>query len=694
MARARENNFLRDFEDTGLQPSIQQILAQTPVVQQPSMAKQPTMATDKATIIDNLVKQIQARSNTSQWSGGVGADQATKDMARILAETGITDISQFGPITQQVEKIVGYEDWGDPIYQTVTEQTYGNKVTGQAVPNTYTTRQTGEFFGGTYEGKGNTGYGVQFDEQGNPSFFTQGASSRDPIVKAAIPIGALALGAYGAQSLLGGAGGGALSGGAASGLTAAEAAGLGLTATEAAALGLPAAEFAAAGTGGLLSSAAPSLAAVAPEVAAIAPSVAPAVASVAPEVVASTVAPAVASAVTPAVAPTVASTAGGLLSSAIPGAGTIGGALASGALSSLGGALGGAVTGGLNNLISGGLGTAGNLLQMQQSREAAQKAQAMIEAETAAAKEAAQFRPVGMTTRFGTSEFKVDPTTGQLVSAGYTLTPEAKAQQDRLVALQNQGLTQAEQAQAQFAPLQTGAQSLFNLGNQYLAKTPEQVAQNYLAQQLALLQPGRELELANLQNRLQQQGRSGLSVAQGGSYGATTPELQALYNARAMQEAQLAAQAQQAGQQQVQFGAGLLGQGANAMGQYYGGQQAAYAPYTTASGQVQGLEALGQQPLTMGIGLGQQAAQAGANVGRLGLTGAQLSTNLATSADATRNLAAQGLIAAGNPNAMFGNAIGGLLSGGARALFSQTPLGSSGFGTGLAYSNQDMGLYF
>jgi hypothetical protein len=421
-------------------------------------------------------------------------------------------------------------------------------------------------------------------------------------------------------------------------------------------------------TGGLLSAPAPIASAVAPIASAVAP---------------------VASTLAPAGAPAVASTASGLLSSALPAAGTVGGALASGALSSLGGA----VTGGLSNLISGGLGTAGNLLQMQQSREAAQKAQAMIEAETAAAKQSAQFRPVGMTTRFGTSEFKVDPTTGQLVSAGYTLTPEAKAQQDRFVALQNQGLTQAEQAQAQFAPLQTGAQSLFNLGNQYLAQSPQDVAQNYLNQQMALLQPGREMELANLQNRLQQQGRSGLSVAQGGSYGATTPELQALYNARAMQEAQLAANAQQAGQQQVQFGAGLLGQGAQTMGQYYGGQQAAYAPYTTASGQVQGLEALGQQPLTMGVGLGQQAAQAGANVGRLGLTGAQLSTNLATSADATRNLAAQGLIAAGNPNAMFGNAIGGLLGGGARALFSQTPLGGSGFGTGLAYSNQDMGLY-
>jgi hypothetical protein len=317
----------------------------------------------------------------------------------------------------------------------------------------------------------------------------------------------------------------------------------------------------------------------------------------------------------------------------------------------------------------------------------------MIEAETVAAKQAAQFRPVGMTTRFGTAEFKVDPTTGQLVSAGYTLTPEAKAQQDRFVALQNQGLTQAEQAQAQFAPLQTGAQRLFGLGNEYLAKTPEQVAQNYLAQQMNLLAPSREIELANLQTRLRNQGRIGLSVAQGGDYGATTPELQALFNARARQEAELAANAELAGQRNVMFGADLLDQGSRTMGQYYSGQTGSYAPYTTASGQVQGLEALGQQPLTMGIGLGQQAAQAGANVGRLGLTGAQLSTNLATSADATRNLAAQGLIAAGNPNAMFGNAIGGLLGGGARALFSQTPLGGSGFGTGLAYSNQDMGLY-
>ena len=349
------------------------------------------------------------------------------------------------------------------------------------------------------------------------------------------------------------------------------------------------------------------------------------------------------------------------------------------------------------NLISGGLGTAGNLLQMQTSREAAQRAQAMIDAETKAAKDAAQFRPIGMTTRFGTSQFGFDPATGRLSSAGYSLTPDVKAQQDRFMALSNQGLTQAEQAQGQFAPLQTGAQRLFGLGNQYLAQSPEAVAQNYLNQQMSLLQPGRELELANLQNKLQQQGRGGLSVAQGGTMGATTPELQALYNARATQEAQLAANAQQAGQRDVMFGAGLLGQGAGAMGQYYAGQQAAYAPYTAALGQAQTLETLGQQPYNMGVNLGQIGSQAGFNVGQLGLKGAQLSAGLATSADATRNLLAQGLTAAGSPNAQFGqvigNTLGGLFGGGLQSAFSGTGLGSSGFGTGLAYGNQDLGLF-
>jgi hypothetical protein len=414
-------------------------------------------------------------------------------------------------------------------------------------------------------------------------------------------------------------------------------------------------------------------------------------------------------------------------------------------------------------LLSGALTTGGGLLQQQTSAEAAKTAQAKIDAETAAAKQAAAFRPIGMTTRFGTSQFQIDPRTGQLTSAGYTLDPQAKNAQDRLVKLAEQGLQQAEGAQAQFAPLQTGAQSLFGLGqgflnaqndprlaqiasqylaqspesqrltalggdyltqspeskmltalgSKYIAQSPQEVAQNYLNQQMALLQPGRELELANLQNKLQQQGRGGLAVAQGGTLGATTPELQALYNARATQEAQLAANAQLAGQQQVQFGAGLVGtgqqlgiqgqqfganligtgqqlgiqgqqfgmdtlarqqaleqqrigfgsglfsQGAGLQNQYYAGQQAAYAPYTTAMGQVQNLETLAQQPLLMSTELARLSAMAGANVGQLGLKGAEQSVALATGKAATTNPYSTLLGGLGASSA-FGTALGGL----------------------------------
>ena len=340
------------------------------------------------------------------------------------------------------------------------------------------------------------------------------------------------------------------------------------------------------------------------------------------------------------------------------------------------------VTKKVGDTASGLLQTGGSLLQSQTSKEAAQKAASDIAKATQTAQEAAQFRPVGMTTRFGTSNYTYDPVTGRMTSAGYQLSPEAKAAQDRLVGLAGRGLTQAEQAQQQFAPLQTGAQNLFGLGNQYISQSPQDVAQNYLNQQMALLQPGREMELANLQNRLQQQGRAGLSVAQGGTLGATTPELQALYNARAQQELQLAAQAQQAGQQNVLFGAGLLGQGAQALGNYYGGQTAAYQPYTTALGQIQNLETAAQQPLQIGANLAQQASAAGARSGMLGLEGQRYASAFNTSANATFNPYAGVLTAAGNPNSMFGQSVAKYLAGTTATPYDA--LSSTKYGDGLA----------
>jgi hypothetical protein len=282
-------------------------------------------------------------------------------------------------------------------------------------------------------------------------------------------------------------------------------------------------------------------------------------------------------------------------------------------------------------LITAGVSAAGGLLTNQANVQAAQiSAQAMKDAAATAA-EAQKFRPVGVTTRFGASQFGFDPTTGQLTSAGYQLTPELKAMQDRIMALSGQGLTEAEQAAGRYAPLTAGAQGLFGLGQQYLAQTPEQVAADYMAKQQNLLAPSRERQLAQLQNQLFQTGRGGLSVGATGArpsgaagLGAASPEMEAYYNALAQQDAQLAASAQQAGQQQVQFGAGLLGSGANLLGSYTQGLTGAYAPFSTGVGVGSSLESLGQAPLDIGAQLGGRSAQAGANVGQTLLQGGLL----------------------------------------------------------------------
>jgi hypothetical protein len=307
--------------------------------------------------------------------------------------------------------------------------------------------------------------------------------------------------------------------------------------------------------------------------------------------------------------------------------------------------------------ISAVLGFIGAQEQASATESAANtSANAQLESARLAA-EAAKFRPVGITTRFGKSNFQygikgVNPpvatdyatpeefaaaqrdyqiraaSEGYLTGAGYEVSPELKAYQDRLTALTGGALTQAEQAQKQYQPLSQAAGGLFGLGQQYLAQSPQDVAAKYIQQQQDLLAPSRERQMAQLQNQLFQQGRSGLSVGATGmrpsgamGLGATTPELEAYYNAIAQQDAQLAAQAQEAGQRNVAFGAGLFGTGAGMLGQYQAGQVGALNPFTTYLGAGSTIESLGQQPLDIGAQLGGRAATAGANVGQALLTG-------------------------------------------------------------------------
>jgi hypothetical protein len=142
------------------------------------------------------------------------------------------------------------------------------------------------------------------------------------------------------------------------------------------------------------------------------------------------------------------------------------------------------------------------------------------------------------------------------------------------------------------------------------------------------------------------------------------------------------------------FGAGLLGQGTNALNQYYGGQVAAYQPYQAAMGQVQNLESLGQQPLQMGASLGQQSATAGANAGRLGLTGAQISSGLMTSPAVTNNPYAAFLGGLASPTSTLGQGLANWVTGtGYAAPTAYSAVGMGGFGTGNVFGNQDLGSF-
>jgi hypothetical protein len=285
--------------------------------------------------------------------------------------------------------------------------------------------------------------------------------------------------------------------------------------------------------------------------------------------------------------------------------------------------------------IGAAINVAGGLLQGGSAGGAASDAgQAQLEAARLAA-EAAKFRPVGITTRFGSSNFQMSPE-GYLTGAGYTLSPELQAMQDQIMGYTRQGLTDIGTIQG--------------LGRGYLAQTPEQAAQQWMSNQQALLAPSRDLQRSQIQQSLFNTGRGGLAVAQGGNLAAANPEMQAYYNALAQQDLGLAAQAQQAGQQQTQFGLGLL--------------TSAYQPFQAGLGTSSTLEDLGLNALTIGSQLGSKSAAAGAQSGKLLLEGT--------------NAAAANMLKAGSydPLASFLQGVGGskdlsgALSKGISSLFS------------------------
>lgn len=402
----------------------------------------------------------------------------------------------------------------------------------------------------------------------------------------------------------------------------------------------------------------------------------------------------------------------------------------------------------------------GSMLASRQAGKSAERAaQTSADAQLAAAQiaaEEARFRPVGITTRFGQSQFGFDDQ-GRLTSAGYTVSPELQALQERLLGVAPGSLESALGAGAELGAIRGAVPGLFGLAGQLLPTSaarqaspeelayaqqlgmlgqqvtptsydPTAAAQSYFAEQQAMLDPVRQREEQRLASSVFGRGRAGLSVGDMGQ-----PELFSLAQARGQQDLALAAQARERARgelqqdiglgtqlgaagitarqqaenlararlaEDIQLGTGLFGTGASLLGLIPQYQTQAMAPFQTQLGLAQTIENLGQQPLDIGAQLGGRTATAGAQAGQallqggLGAASTQLQGQLASTS--ARYGAIQDLL--NNPQIQrgIGNTLGGMSNpfgvGGMFSPYQVSTVGPSGMSQANLLAAQNAGF--
>ena len=137
------------------------------------------------------------------------------------------------------------------------------------------------------------------------------------------------------------------------------------------------------------------------------------------------------------------------------------------------------------------------------------------------------------------------------------------------------------------------------------------------------------------------------------------------------------------GMDRYKFGQGLFKTGTETLGDYYSGLTDAYKPYTAAMGGVTRAEDLGR------LSFGDME-----RFGKLNMINSPSNAGGITAQYEADKYSPFGafLSGAGKAPELMGG-LGNLFGGGARSMFSRTGLGQSGYGTGLAYGNQDLGLF-
>lgn len=352
---------------------------------------------------------------------------------------------------------------------------------------------------------------------------------------------------------------------------------------------------------------------------------------------------------------------------------------------------------------------AGGLLGGSKAAQAAnQSATAIRDAATYARNQAA-FQPFGITTGFGSSNFGIDPNTGRVTSAGYTLSQPLQNVQNQIAGQfgnynLNPDVSQitgaANQAFGAGTELYNRGQGLFGAGQGYLM-SPAQAEADYMARSGAALAPERERARAATAAQVFRTGRTGLATG-----GTTTgmlqsnPEYAALYNAQAQQDLNRALQAQEEGRKNVRLGADLYGAGSglfsNAMAQNRGGvgflnavpeyQAAVYSPLRTALGMFSDVEKLGMQPYEMSTALGRTISDAGARQGEIYMGGERAAAP-ATMAYSSYSPFAQTLQG-------VGQSFSGSGAGSTSNWFDRIIGSNSGRGAGEGYSgmNRELGI--
>ena len=258
--------------------------------------------------------------------------------------------------------------------------------------------------------------------------------------------------------------------------------------------------------------------------------------------------------------------------------------------------------------------TVGGLISGGKAADAARGQAEALRAAGLRSSEMAQFRPIGIRTGFGSSNFNVNDL-GQVTEAGYTLDPRLESLRNRFTT----GATGYDPTRVQnlAEPIYGGASSLFKLGGDYLGANPQEVAAKYISDRQGLLQPSRAAEFGRINARNYATGRGGLGVQTGTGGAPTNPALQAYYNSIFQQDKALAAEADTEAMNRIRFGGELYGAGgklASGIPSLFSGS---FLPIETQLGLARTVEGLGQQPFLLSQDLAERQARAGANAGNL-----------------------------------------------------------------------------